>query len=137
LKSDFGGKSARGSQKTCCTAHFGILGHFSQSEVSKKMGAITIAVIVLCALAGTYLYVMGLCYLCDMYTLQKEKKREAEEKRRKERIRIALDQAEAKRKAEIARRKQLAKARRERGLTTAENISKRKSPPHSASAAHA
>lgn len=101
------------------------------------MGAMTIAVIVVCALAGTYLYVMGLCYLCDLYSLQKEKKKEAEEKKRKEHIRIALDQAAERRKAEIARRKQLMKARRERGLVSAENLSKRKSPPNSASAAHA
>jgi hypothetical protein len=101
------------------------------------MGATTIAVIVVCALAGTYLYVMGLCYLCDLYSLRKEKQKQEEEKKRKEQIKIALDHAEAKRKAEIARRKGLAKARRERGLVTADHLVQRKSPPTSASAAHA
>ena len=46
------------------------------------MGATMIAVFVVCALAGTYLYVMALCYLADLYSQRKENlKQEAEKKR--------------------------------------------------------
>ena len=101
------------------------------------MGAMTIAVIVVCALAGTYLYVTGLCYICDLYSLQKEKKLKKEEERHKEQLRIALEQSEARRKEEIERRKQLARAKRQRGLVTAENLSRKNSRKKSARAAHA
>ena len=101
------------------------------------MGAMTIAVIVICALAGTYLYVTGLCYICDLYSLQKAKKLKKAEERRKEQLHIALEQAEARRKEEIARRKQLARARRERGLVSTESLSRKSSRQNPASAAHA
>ena len=97
----------------------------------------TIAVIVICALAGTYLYVTGLCYICDLYSLQKEKKLKREEERRKEQLHLALEQAEAKRKEEMARRKQLARARKARGNVRAESLSRKNSRQKPASAAHA
>ena len=97
----------------------------------------TIAVIVICALAGTYLYVTGLCYICDLYSLQKAKKLKKDEERRKEQLRLALEQAETKRKEEIARRKQLARARRERGLVTVDGLSRKGSRQKPASAANA
>ena len=78
------------------------------------MGAITIAALVICSIAITYLYVMGLCYLCDLYTLSKQKKQEAAEKRRKEELRLAREQAEMKREQDMELRKQRIKARRER-----------------------
>jgi hypothetical protein len=68
-----------------------------------------IAIFALCAVVGTYLYVMGLCYLCDLYEMKRQKKQEEEEKRRKEKLHQALDEAEKKRKAEARRRALMAR----------------------------
>lgn len=77
----------------------------------------TIAVLVVCGIAVTYLYVMGLCYLCDLYTLRQKKKQEAAERRRKAELQMARYQAEARRKQDIELRKKLAKARKNRGTS--------------------
>ena len=99
------------------------------------MGATTIAVIVVCALAGTYLYVMALCYLVDLYTERKENLKQKAEKERKERLRQALDAAELKRKKEVQHRRQLTKARNQRGTVAANRPSKQL--PRQASTARA
>ena len=101
------------------------------------MGATTIAVLAVGALVGIYLYVMGLCYLCDLYALRKQKKLEEAEQVRKERIREALDRAEMKRKQELRRRKQLARARREKGVVTPDTLSRNHLRPKRATAARA
>ena len=62
-------------------------------------------------LAGTYFYVMALCYLCDLYEQRRLAKQRAEEKKRKERLQRAIDEAEARRQSEMERRKRLAQAR--------------------------
>jgi hypothetical protein len=108
-----------------------------QSEVSKKMGTMTIVAIAVCAIGGMFLYVMGLCYLCDFYALQKEKQKREEEKKRKETLRLAYEHAEKKRKEEVKRRKQMARKRRERGIVSANLISKKNSGHAPASAARA
>ena len=61
-------------------------------------------IIVLLILVSLYFYVMGLCYLCDLY----------EEKKRKERLHRAIEETEMRRKSEIERRKNLAQARMQR-----------------------
>lgn len=78
------------------------------------MSAATLGIIALCALAGTYLYVTGLCYLCDLHEQKKLNKREEQEKRRKEELHRAIEETERRRKEELARRKQLAETRRQR-----------------------
>jgi uncharacterized membrane protein len=88
------------------------------------MGATTIAVLVVCALAATYLYVMALCYLADLYTQRKENLKQKAEKERKEILRQALDAAEMKRKKEEQRRRQLARERKQRGIAAANRPSK-------------
>ncbi len=98
------------------------------------MGAMTIVVLVLCGFVLTYLYVMGLCYLCDLYSLKQEKKREEAEKRRKKELRAALDHVEMKRKEEIERRKRLAK---ERSLAAAGRKSRENGRSGTASGARA
>ena len=69
---------------------------------------------IVCAIVGTYLYVMGLCYLCDLYEAKKQRKQQEEEKRRKEELRRAVDEAEMRRKAETERRRRMADARKQR-----------------------
>jgi len=101
------------------------------------MGAMTIVVLVLCCFVLTYLYVMGLCYLCDLYSLKQEKKREEAEKRRKEELRAALDHVEMRRKEEVERRKRLAKERKERSLAAADSKSREHGRSGAASAARA
>lgn len=91
------------------------------------------AIGILCAIVGTYLYVMGLCYLCDLYELRKRKKQAEEEKRRKEELRRALDEAEMRRKTQIERRKQLARGRNQYGNNgiqrPSENPARRQATP--------
>ncbi|RJP69873.1 MAG: hypothetical protein C4532_10085 [Candidatus Abyssobacteria bacterium SURF_17] len=81
--------------------------------MSETMRAMMIGVIILCASAGVYLYVMLLCHLCDVYERKKQAQRDAVERRRREDLQRALDQAEMRRRMEIERRKQLAEARRQ------------------------
>ncbi|GAB4347017.1 MAG: hypothetical protein Kow0099_28750 [Candidatus Abyssubacteria bacterium] len=76
------------------------------------MSATTLGIILLCATVGVYLYVMGLCHLCDLHERKQIEKKQADEKRRKEEMQRAYEEAELKRKQEIARRRQLAEARR-------------------------
>jgi len=88
--------------------------------VNESMRAITVGIIALCALAGTYLYVMGLCYICDVYERNKQKKQQELEKKRKQELRLAVEQAELKRKraleARRERRRQSEEARRQMGF---------------------
>lgn len=80
----------------------------------------TVGIIALCGLAGSYLYVMGLCYICDVYERNKQKKQQELEKKRKEELKFAVEQAELKRKQELKarkeRRRHLEKVRRQRGF---------------------
>ena len=62
-------------------------------------------------LVGTYFYVMALCHLCDLYEQKRLAKQKAEEKKRKERLQRAIDEAETRRKSEMERRKRLTQAR--------------------------
>jgi len=71
-------------------------------------------IIVLLILVSLYFYVMGLCYLCDLYEEKKRAKQRAEEKKRKERLHRAIEETEMRRKSEIERRKNLAQARMQR-----------------------
>ena len=80
----------------------------------------TVAIVVLCAAVGIYLYVMGLCHLCDLYERRKRAKQDEEEKRRKEKLLWALNEAEIKKKADIERRKQMARARSQKGKKRAQ-----------------
>ncbi len=98
------------------------------------MGAVTFVIIAVCIVVGIYLYVMGLCYLCDLHERRKAAKREAEEKRRKEDLQLALEQAEARRRQEIERRKNLAQARRQKPAGNS-GMPKRPARPHQAPAA--
>jgi predicted membrane protein len=75
-----------------------------------------LAIFALCAVAFTYMYVMALCYLCDMYERKKQVKQEEAEKRRKELLRQAFDQADVKRREDIERRKRLAETRRKQSI---------------------
>lgn len=87
------------------------------------MRAMIVGAIALSVIVGTYLYVMGLCYLCDLYERKKLAKKEAEEKNRREELKRVIDETEMRRKAEMERRKKLAMARRQGGLAKAGKIS--------------
>jgi predicted Holliday junction resolvase-like endonuclease len=87
------------------------------------MGAISIVLIILCVIVTTYLYVMGLCYLCDVYEQRKLAKRDAEEKRRKEELQRAIAETEMRRQTEVERRKRSAEERRQRGRIAANGAS--------------
>ena len=80
----------------------------------------TVGIIALCGLAGSYLYVMGLCYICDVYERNKRKKQQELEKKRKEELKLATEHAELKRKrafeARRKRRRQAEVARRQMGF---------------------
>ncbi len=79
------------------------------------MRAMIIVAIILGVLAGIYLYVMALCYLCDVYEQKKLAKQEAEEKRRREDLKRIIEETEMRRRAEMERRKKVAEERRRRG----------------------
>ena len=96
----------------------------------------TVAIVVLCAVVGIYLYVMGLCHLCDLYERRQKAKQDEEEKRQKEKLLWALNEAEIKKKAEIERRKQMAKARSHKGQKRAQKSLRRSSGPMPTQAAH-
>ncbi len=89
------------------------------------MGTTMIAVLVVCALAGTFLYVMGLCYIADLYSQHKENLKQEAEKKRKELLGQALDAVEAKRKKEELRRRQMVRDRNQRRIAAAGRVSKR------------
>jgi len=74
----------------------------------------TIAVIIICGIVSIYLYVMGLCYLCDLYEVRKQKKRDQEEMRRKEKMWKNMADAEALQRAQMERRRQIAEARKQK-----------------------
>jgi hypothetical protein len=80
----------------------------------------TMGIIAVCALAGTYLYVMGLCYICDLYERNKQKKHQKLEKKRKEELKLTAEQAEVKRKRDLEgrreRRRKMEEARRQMGF---------------------
>ncbi len=80
------------------------------------MGAAAIGVIALLLLVCTYLYVMGLCYLCDLYEKKQLAKRQDEENRRKQELQRVIEETEMKRKVELERRKRLAEERRQQAL---------------------
>ncbi len=94
----------------------------------------TVGVIALSVIVGTYVYVMTLCYLCDLYEQKKEKRRLAEAEKRKEELRRARTQAEMRRTQQMERRKQLAKARREKGTRGTQHPSSGPAGPHTAHA---
>jgi biopolymer transport protein ExbB/TolQ len=99
------------------------------------MGATTLAVIVICVLAGTYLYVMALCHLCDVYARRKQEKQEEEERRRKKELKLALEQVEMRRKQEMGRRKQLARARTQKQRNVTRQAPRKTAGPQAARAA--
>ena len=102
------------------------------------MGTIAkLGVAALLVFVGTYFYVMGLCYLCDLYEQKKLAKQRAEEKKRKERLHRAIEETEKKRKSETERRRRLAQARMQSrgGPPTATKSPERATPPRSTSAA--
>ena len=99
------------------------------------MAATTLAIIVICVLAGTYLYVMALCNLCDLYARRKQEKQEEEEKRRKKELKLARDQAEMRRKQEMERRKQLARARTQNRRNVTRQAPRETAGPQAARAA--
>lgn len=104
------------------------------------MGATTIIVVIVAALVGTYLYVMALCQLADLLAQRKENLKQQAEKKRKEALRQSLHEAEMRRKKEEGRRRQLIRARNERGIVTADRVSAqpaRHTRPKPASAARA
>lgn len=104
------------------------------------MGATTIVVVIVAALAGTYLYVMALCHLADLLAQRKEDLKQQAEIRRKEVLRQSLHEAEMRRKKEEERRRQLIRARNERGIVKAGRVSTQRARhprPKSASAARA
>lgn len=70
----------------------------------------TVGIAILCAAVGIYLYVMGLCYLCDLYEERKQRRKEEEEQRRKEQLLQAIEETEKRKKAQVERRKRLAKS---------------------------
>ena len=78
--------------------------------------AIAIGILALCAIAGTYFYVMALCNLVDLHEEKKIKKQQEKEKKRKEQLRLAAEHVEMRRKQETERRKRLIEARRRQGL---------------------
>lgn len=86
------------------------------------MQATTVIVIVLGVIVVTYMYVMALCYLCDIYEKKKLAKRDAEEKRRKEELHRAIAETEMRRQAEMQRRMKAAEERRQRGTITAREV---------------
>jgi type VI protein secretion system component VasK len=79
------------------------------------MRATTVVMVVLGVVVCTYLYVMGLCYLCDLYERRKLAKQDAEEKRHKEELHRAIAETEMRRQAEVQRRMKAAEERRQRG----------------------
>ncbi len=86
------------------------------------MGAITIFALVACGFMLVYLYVMGMCYLCDVYKLKQERKRAEAEKRRRKQLRSARERAEKRRELEMERRKRLAIAGKRRGTVTPDRL---------------
>ena len=87
------------------------------------MGALAIGIIALSILVCIYLYVMGLCYLCDLYERRQNLKRGEAEKRRKQELQRAIEETEARRKAEIQRRKSAMEQRRQKRNIRAEQAS--------------
>jgi predicted Holliday junction resolvase-like endonuclease len=79
------------------------------------MRATTAVIIILCVIVSTYLYVMALCYLCDLYEQRKLAKRDVEEKKRKEELQRAIAETEMRRQSEMDRRRRAAEERRQRG----------------------
>ena len=86
------------------------------------MRATTVMIVILGVIVCTYLYVMALCYLCDVYEKRKLVKRDAEEKRRKEELHRAITETEMRRQAEMQRRMKAAEERRQRGAITAKEL---------------
>jgi hypothetical protein len=86
------------------------------------MGAATIAIIAIFILVCTYLYVMGLCYLCDRYEQRKNARREEEEKKRKQELQRAIEETELRRKTELERRKRAIEERRQRARPQAKAV---------------
>lgn len=76
------------------------------------MRAMTWLVVGFCVAVGTYMYVMTLCYLCDVHEEKKQAKQDAEEKRRKQELHRALEQVEMQRKQEVEQRRRVAEERR-------------------------
>ncbi|MBI4830644.1 MAG: hypothetical protein HY801_03630 [Candidatus Lindowbacteria bacterium] len=76
------------------------------------MRAMTWVVVGLCVVVATYMYVMALCYLCDLHEEKKRAKHEAEEKRRRQELQRAFEQVEMQRKHDVEQRKRLAEERR-------------------------
>ena len=80
------------------------------------MGAATIGIIALFILVCTYLYVMALCYLCDVYEKKQLAKRQGQEKKRKQELQRAIEETEMRRKTELERRKRVIEERRQQAI---------------------
>jgi len=78
------------------------------------MKATTLGIIALFILVGTYLYVMAMCYLCDLYDRRQNVKREEEEKRRKRELQRVIEETELRKRADLERRRRAAEERRQR-----------------------
>ena len=86
------------------------------------MRATTVIFIILGVIVCTYLYVMALCYLCDIYEKRKLARRDVEEKKRKEELHRAIAETETRRQAEMQRRMKAAEERRQRGSIAAKEL---------------
>ncbi len=81
-----------------------------------------VMLIILGVIGCTYMYVMALCYLCDVYERKKLAKQDAHEQRRKEEIHRAIAETEMRRQAETKRRIKAAEERRQRSSIAAKEL---------------